>query len=117
MLRYSSSFSWAILGSGRLLLPVSLTVAPVSEDLRCWFFTHRLAGGGSTERVSGGRGEGPGDLVHGQAHVVLGEARRRGPRRRHVVELGELHTVLELVFVVEAVQHGRHPPGEALHPP
>src|SRR5215208_1496394 len=107
MLRYPSSSPWSIFDSGRLLLPVSLTLAPLPEGLRCRSFVRGrvrwLAGRGLTERVSGGGGEGPGDFVHGQAHVVLGEARRCGPRARHVVELGKLHTVLKLVFVAEAV--------------
>src|SRR5215217_5936751 len=57
---------------------------------------------------------GCGSRLHGQAHVVLRQGRRCGPRPRNVVQLGELQAVLERVVSGEAVQHGRHPPGEAL---
>src|SRR4051812_19099909 len=67
---------------------------------------------------------GPGDppppasaQIERQADVILGEAER--PRRAgaDIVQLGELHLVLEGILSVEAVQQAGHPPGEALRLP
>src|SRR3954452_24486323 len=54
---------------------------------------------------------------HRQSDIVLVQSGRRGARGRDVVQFRELATAIEWVVVVEPVQHGRHPPGEALHLP
>src|SRR3712207_9250810 len=51
------------------------------------------------------------------ADVVLGERCGRGDRARDQVQLRELALLVELARVLEAVQHGGHPPGEVLRPP
>src|SRR5689334_12687692 len=55
--------------------------------------------------------------IHRQAGVVFRERARGGFRRRHVVELGELPSPVEVVLAIEAVEHLRHPPGETLRLP
>ena len=40
-----------------------------------------------------------------------------GARGGHVVQFGQLAAVVEAVAAFEAVQHGRHPPGEVLRAP
>src|SRR5215218_7503734 len=51
------------------------------------------------------------------ADVVLGERRGRRDRAGHQVELRELAAVVEFARLLEAVEHGGHPPGEVLRPP
>src|SRR5829696_5263951 len=56
-------------------------------------------------------------LIESCPDVVLSQRRRRGSRAGHVLQLGELHIVLEAFVIGIAVQHRGHPPGEALRLP
>ena len=63
------------------------------------------------------RRSGAGSRSERQAHVVLGQRGGGGCRSREVFEFGQLHVTFERGVAVEAVQHRRHPPGEALRVP
>src|ERR1700722_1085678 len=63
------------------------------------------------------RNDGLENSIPGQADVILCKAGHGGARAGYVVELGELAALIEDIVRVEAVEHGRHPPGEALRFP
>src|SRR6516162_971053 len=52
--------------------------------------------------------------VERQSHVVFGKHCRSGARTRYIVELRQMNVMRESRFVLEAVQHGSHPPRESL---
>src|SRR6266571_2498057 len=53
--------------------------------------------------------------MHRQADVVFGQRLRGGARTDYILELGKLPALIERIVVVEAMQHGSHPPGKTLH--
>src|SRR6266568_2591466 len=55
--------------------------------------------------------------MHRQADVVFGQRLRGGARTDYMLEFGKLPALIERIVVVEAMQHGSHPPGKALHFP
>src|SRR5580698_4319608 len=56
-------------------------------------------------------------LVERQADVVLSEGRHTGDRTCDVIEFRQLPAVIKPIGTRKEMQHGGHPPGEALHIP
>src|SRR4051812_19032665 len=56
-------------------------------------------------------------LLYWQAYIVLRKRGGLGARTGHVVEFGQLQTVLEKIGSGEGVQHRSHPPREACRLP
>src|SRR5580693_10764725 len=71
----------------------------------------------SRVRASGSDGELCRSSFHRQSDVVFGQRLRRCARTGHTIQFGELAALIEGVFIRKAVQHGSHPPGEALYFP
>src|ERR687893_1409561 len=99
-----SSTSTSSIEKGR---PFSHTTAAVA--FMHWLLSQGYPGRTPRSSPAGQRLE---PLLHRQAHVVLGERGGGGPRACDVVELGDLHPVLEVVVPLEAVEHRGHPPRE-----
>src|SRR5450432_3316015 len=55
--------------------------------------------------------------LHRQADIVFRQGLRGGARAGDVVEFGKLPAMIEGIVAGETMQHGGHPPGEALNFP
>ena len=71
---------------------------------------------GAKRRRGSGHSFSPGKS-NGNASIVLRERGGGGARRSHLIEFRQLPAIIEAVAALEAVQHGRHPPGEMLRAP
>lgn len=56
-------------------------------------------------------------LFHRKADVIFSERLGRGAGTGHVIQFGELAAMVERILLWETMQHGSHPPREALHFP
>ena len=113
------------------LFPRLFNVLTPLDSYCCSTTAHKLYG--ITLLQKHGRGPGVHDLalrkrlqnhystplqrIKRKTYVILRERGRRGPRTGDVVQLRQMQMIRVAVLILETMEHGRHPPGKALHLP